>query len=514
MLLKIKSVILVSMFSLMVFAQEKSTYPYYRDALYLGNIYSGSTNPVAISHAPFLSVADIGIKYHFEDGDFRAKDQTGKETGFDVSMWGIKKFNRISFEGGISYYNDVQRDKSWNTTLFIAPSNPFILADSVASRYNVERFNLNGGFAYEISPMVKLGLRAFYEVGSSADQTDPRPDTKAMKFRINPGFTFSLSRYWELGISGEYRMMNEQTDYTCVRTEKNYTFFLFSGLGTYLGRTGVSYSRQYKGRAYNGALQAVFANGFISNMIEAGIDRNQEEAIDGGKSDKFLGGKYNNSTFFVTERFQVRSERLYHNITFDVRYSDSKGTWYNQKQMNSDTGEGYWEVMSSEIKHKEKTMTARLGYRMDMMRGETPTLTWSVTAGYGKTETHNYPEDYTADHSYIDVKADIAKHFKIKKSVFTVSLYGNYRNKLSADLDTRDLRIYDEYTLPMWGYATASAVGAGGGLNVKLPLPFKGFISYLGIFARGGYVTCLSSEYEPLKKANRSHVYAGVNFIF
>lgn len=173
----------------------------YRDVMWLENSWAGSVNPVSIAKVPLESLFGLRVKYGLLDGNFRQVDEAEKENDLQVSIFGIKKLNKMVFEGNIGYYNQIQYDRKWNSTLFISPQNPFILADSIAGKFNLEKFVLHGGFAWNLSSRVNVGLRADYEVGSVADQTDPRPDTKSMRFGLTPGIAFRLSEQFSLGMS-------------------------------------------------------------------------------------------------------------------------------------------------------------------------------------------------------------------------------------------------------------------------------------------------------------------------
>ncbi len=455
------------------------------DVLYLENIRSETDNPTAISYSTIDHSTDILIGYGYHNGDFVSIDKSAKVKSLLIDISGLKKMKRIAFEGGISYQNTTEKNRRWNTSLYIAPDNPFVLADSVGSDYSVEKFVLNGGFSWDALAWLKFGIKANYEVGSSADQTDPRPDTKGMRFDITPGLDFKLSPQINIGLSAGARLLNEETKYTNVVGTTNYDFFLMNGLGNYYLQNGTSYQRRYKGSAWHGNVQSVWTGtSGISNLLAIGMEKNSERAEDGGTQRLFLGGKYRSTRYDIADRLSIRRKSVAHNISLKASLHRNDGIWYDQKSI-SDNGEmTYWEVVNSSIKHKENRKEASISYRFDLLRHSVPTLTATANVGITQSETTNYPNEYRQKYSNVVINAQITKYTMLKKCLFIVSASGGYQSNLSASLYATGITLANQYTIPMFDYLTADAYTIAGKIEVKFPLSLKKFQSYLGTYIK------------------------------
>ena len=125
-----------------VFAQDQNTgtvnvsqpqKQWYAEELFLQNIRYGSQNPVSISFNPYSQLNDFNISYNKGEGSFKPVDGAGKSGMTDVNIYGVKKVNRISFEGSLYYGVHQLDDSRWNNTVLLSENNPFIVADSLVS---------------------------------------------------------------------------------------------------------------------------------------------------------------------------------------------------------------------------------------------------------------------------------------------------------------------------------------------------------------------------------------------
>ncbi|MGM9620310.1 MAG: DUF6850 family outer membrane beta-barrel protein, partial [Bacteroidaceae bacterium] len=204
----------------------------YRDRQYLGNVTYGSESPVSLRYMPLTDIADIHVGYRHAGGDFHLVDEPGRLNSWVASFTGMKRVSKVTFAGGLVYENSTLRDRCWNNTLFISPNNPYIIADSLKSKFGNEVFRLDGAAAYALNDRLTLALRAKYDVGSSATQKDPRPEIKGMRFNLAPGVEYRMGRH-AVGASANVRWLSEQVSHTVLRTTTKQYVFLFQGLGVY-----------------------------------------------------------------------------------------------------------------------------------------------------------------------------------------------------------------------------------------------------------------------------------------
>ena len=181
----------------------------------------GALNPTFIKDLPLKQLATLKVSYGIKEGDFHKLDKSGDTQDLLIDVYGVKKLDKVSFEGGMSYRNGKENQRRWNATLYQAEYNPFILADSIPSNYVVEQFTLDGRFSWEPIELIRFGINAFYEVGATSDEQDPRLETKGMRFTINPGIDFKVSDYLKVGATGGVRLFNENSRYSTVETALN-----------------------------------------------------------------------------------------------------------------------------------------------------------------------------------------------------------------------------------------------------------------------------------------------------
>lgn len=484
----------------------------YDDITYLGNIATGSDNPTYISDIPAEQYSKIGVSYGIGKGGFHNIDESGDTRGLHVSAYGFKKLEKVAFEGGISYYNGAEDERKWKTTLYLDEKNPFILADTENSNYALEKFTIDGRFSWQVLPVMRFGINAYYEVGVNSDEQDPRAEVKGMRFKINPGFDFKLSDKIHLGLTGGVRIFSEGTAYTCAVTATTYRYLLMSGLGTYYLQAGNSYQRDTKGMQWDASLQLVWKRPAAGNYLQIGVGSNSEKNTDGGTTRQFLGGEFSSDFLFIKERFQYKKGRSVHNIELAGKLQKNEGVWYDQKSVTTG-GNTYWEVMNSSVKHKESAAEGSIAYRFDRLDGSYPSWSAGVKATFRYSDTYNYPDKYNMQ--YFTMLADVycTKHIAIKRSFLSLTLGGRYGRALSSDISVDGLELADEYTYLIYWYITAPYYDIYGRAETKIAIRAKKLSSYIGL-----YVEASTEQYvgdiATYSGTHFNKVEGGVNFSF
>ena len=457
----------------------------YKDCMYLNNVAYGNINPSFIKDLPIDAFATLEVSYGAGKGDFHQIDKSGKISDLLVSVYGVRKLSDVSFEGGMTYRNGTEAQRRWNATLYQSDRNPFILADSVFSNYSTEEFTLDGRFSWEPIELIRFGVNADYLVGTTSDEGDPRLETKGMRFTINPGIDFKVSKHVKIGATGGIRLFNENSKYSTVETGNTSSFFVMSGMGTCMDRGGTSYQREVKGMGYFANLQIFWQRPGYGNMLDAGFEMENENAVDGGTTERFLGGKYSNTKLFATERFTFTKGKFVHNFELGASMENIKGIWYNQKTVTDKIGHSEWVVMNEEVKHKESRMSGNFAYRMDVLaKSGQPSWTTGVNAAFVNSDIKNYPNVYYQKYMNVKAGAFVKKTFQIKKSILSLSVGGDYKMNLSKSIDMLPIeRLRDKYTYPMFDFTTANYYDAYAKLETKIPIVGKRFTSYIGAFA-------------------------------
>lgn len=456
----------------------------YKDYMFLNNGAYGSLNPTFMRDLPLGQLATLQVSYGAGMGDFHKLDKSGDVRDLLVEVYGVKKLESVSFEGGMSYRNGKEKQRRWNSTLYQAEDNPFILADSVFSNYTVEQFTLDGRFSWEPLDLLRFGINALYEVGATSDEQDPRLETKGMRFTINPGIDFKVSKHVKIGATGGVRLFNENSRYSTVETAINSSFFVMKGFGLSLNNGGTSYQRETKGTAWFAALQVYMNRPGYTNFLNGGIEQNREKAIDGGTTQQFVGGEYRTRKIFVNDRFSFAKNKYVHNIEVFGGYDKVEGIWYDQKYITNSRGQSYWEPKLKSIIYTQDLWQTALKYRFDVLNaGNTPS--WTVSAGvkYANSDIKNYPDGYKQSYQNLDANISLSKHFSIKKAVLSLSALGNYMVNLETGLLLGDdIELKDKYTIPMYNYITSDSYSVQGRIETKIPVMSKRFTSYVGAY--------------------------------
>ncbi|MDE6335141.1 MAG: hypothetical protein K2L34_01105 [Muribaculaceae bacterium] len=488
---------------------------------YLGNISYGSANPVALNYMPLPDIADIHVAYRHEDGDFHLIDQAASSNLWLVNFSGMKRLGKVTFGGSLVYRNATLNDRAWNNTLFVSANNPFIIGDSIKSKFNPETFHLDGGAAYKVGENLLLGLSANYDVGSSATQKDPRPEIKGMRFRLTPGVEYAFGLH-NIGLSGEVEWLSEEVTHTVVRTTTKQYVFLFQGLGVFETKDALGYRRKYNGTHWGAQIQYTFNNSAtapVSNFFQAGYYSEFEDAIDGSSNMKYKGGRYNGTGFSFQDRFMLRvSENTVHNITLNASMSDSKGRWYTQRQSTDANGNLTYEVINESDNLESTYMDFGVGYRYDRLSTSgVPTFQVGAKGIFSNTETKN--KIYAAKENYSNAlfALDALKRFKVKKGWIGASLNAAYRMNLESKINLNEMPptysvIMQNYTRPAFAALTTDFWQAGLSLSYSLPVSVLGYGSLLEIKIDGDYRN--RTKTVPGENNDRFTLGAQVGFVF
>ena len=122
------------------------------------NIRYTSLNPSRISFNSYKNKGVAKLDYTIGRGSYRPVDEGRQSNHLKFYMGGIKNLGKVDVSGFISYRNLQEKDKKWNSTLFLNPDNPFVLCDSVASDATTESFEMGMTASYAWNESWKGGI--------------------------------------------------------------------------------------------------------------------------------------------------------------------------------------------------------------------------------------------------------------------------------------------------------------------------------------------------------------------
>jgi len=522
-IIKITSAVVLSLLSVVSFAQKNVRLPLFSELNRIGNAGWYSRNPTAISDNPVGDMVRIDLGYGLSRGDFHDIDESSRTGAFDARVKGYHRFGKVDCFGALSYRYDRQNDRRWNSTMYISDANPFILADSVRSDFRIEEFDLRGGVSYSPIKQLSLGLNLRYLTGSSANQTDPRPKTDAMHLVINPGIAYRIAGRFMLGLSADIDILRESITHTIINTQESYSYFRFKGMGdvsTYTSSSLGSYPRNYSGQTYRGAFQFSASNrdGSVSDFLELYYLSGGEDARDGGTAFTFMGGDFSRSGYGLSNRFMVRGPRLVHEIALSASYEKADGIWYDQRAERDPNNNNaiYYKILNKALINRTTERDLSLGYRMDFVEGGRPVLSWFVSGRMLSSETLHYEGDgYMQKYTKVMARLGAVKHVDMRRCLLSVSLAGEYALPLEQSMRAME-KLLAEYTAPAFEYASASQGAGLFNISAQFPVDFSGFSTWIGVYADAQmrFYTG-NSKFSSLYDSTRFGAFkVGVNLIF
>lgn len=485
----------------------------YRDVSKIYNITDGSNNPALLGRLVYKSLADVNIGYAHKSGSLHDVDDGKVINGLDVGFYGIQKVGKLSFEGLFVYDNSRLCNRNWNSTLYVSPENPYKIGDTYEGNFTNETFHLNGGFAYDISPVWSAGLRADFKAGSSADQTDPRPDIDGIRFNINPGATYKFNDF-TFGLSGQYERLSESSEYTVVRTTINYPVSLMQGLMEPVSRQAIGHDRKYTGNLFGGNLQFGWNTDAFENFLDLGITHNQEKAEDGSTSSKYRGGKYVSNKYSVSDRFKIYRDKMVYQAFASADYSKIDGTTYDQQQTSDANGNERWDLLGSSITYKNKIVNAELGCSADVMTEDsTPKISGQVKVGMHSEQEKEFPDEYQQKYTIGYLDLDAKYHFNVRKVFLTANAGARFNTRMSNSQDLQGTIYDNSYLVPKYEYASAKFFRVRARMEAQMPLTINTLRTWVGVYAAYSY-TKYNGDYALLKDSKRHTVDLGVSMCF
>lgn len=511
---KFLSLLAISFSILPVAAQDaakdgniKTDKSWFEQELYLQNISYGSANPVSISKNPYSVLNTVEASFSHIDGSFHGINEPQDAVLKDFNFYGVKKAGRVSFEGSLQYNIHDLNNTRWGNPVLISENNPFIIADtlvydSIPNDQNRETFNLNGGFSWQVSDRMALGLRAGYYVGSRADQADPRFFAQAARTGINPGLEYKLSDSFLIGLS-----MNAQVYHEIVKMSvkdnlldpAHTIIFLLGEFGNYEVVNTTGYNRRYNGKVYGGSLQTTYTGKKLSDFLEIGVNLNMEEAVDGGTSFEKKGGDFKDMSISFNNRLQISTPGMIHNVGISAGISSISDKKYKQKARYDEFAMEVWDILSSEIVEKDQNVNADLYYRLDLLEEGKSMFTAKINGGIDMVDIKEYPDEYYVKYSLLNVGALVSKRFAFDNIGIDINASGKYvmaLNELDCLLPMGTAgrkRISNGYFTPKYQYNGAeyyqACVWAGvsyrleKGQNIRLGGGYS-MSGYLGDYSR------------------------------
>jgi hypothetical protein len=456
-----------------------------------------TTNPASI----YFVTDDIGkvdFTYHNIQGDYREPTEPSKISALTVNSEGYSKYKKLSFYGTFDYELAKLNNRKWSNVLFLSPLNPYTLADSIGGDYDREVFRIQGGIASSAAGnKIQWGILATYQVGSSADQKDPRPLINATRYSLRPGVIYQMGK-WALGIDLLAEGYKEKIDIDVVNYNVTNHYFLFMGLGNYSPQSGDSYTRNYSGNTIQGNLQLYFRGNDLENIMQVGYQKIFETARDGAASNGFKGGDFKSNQINLQNTLKIIQPQSIHFISFKTVYDLPKGIWYDQKLLTGPNNTTYWEVYNQSVRFKQNILNLELVYSFIKLKNTLKNYSLGATASFTNNKSECFPEKYSVKFSnvYFEINGNKAFYTK-KRSEVSIGFKTGYRKNLTTENVTEGIKLQKIITLPGLWYNTVNSVYLGATLAAgkKVIVKDQKILPYLEINAGSYFIPTLEKYY-------------------
>lgn len=312
-------------------------------------------NPAVNQWRRDFSLNDIAVRFDMRDEDRPVDAMLGDRDltwSFDARSYMKHRSNTL---WGRAFYDNGHIDNiTWNETSEPQMAYPYLLADAVGGRMNVERYSFMGGYASH-NDTWSWGGEMGYTAGLYYRDVDPRPRNVTARLQLAAGAGRNVSDNYLVAASlafMKYKQTNNVAFYSELGNEK---LFHLTGLGNdYRRFAGTAYSTYYKGYRWAAtlnlhptggrglALATTLATFSLDNvlttlnklpMAHVGLRKLEAEAA------------WLDSTFFVTAHLnasrRVGTENIFGDATAGVYNQIAALDNYHENRVSLDL-EGAW----------------------------------------------------------------------------------------------------------------------------------------------------------------------------
>ena len=132
--------------------------------------------------------------------------------------------------GGASYHNGKTADQQWCEASDYHLVYPYVTADSIGGRLNMERYAFDGGWAGRYGRWT-LGTSLSYVAGHYYRSVDPRPRNVTGTLDLGVGATYRFAPDYVVGLSANYQRYRQSNDIEFVSELGETKIYHLTGLG-------------------------------------------------------------------------------------------------------------------------------------------------------------------------------------------------------------------------------------------------------------------------------------------
>lgn len=236
-------------------------------------------NPAVMQFKRDYSLSEVKVGYNSRSENQAVDVQQGNKDhtlAFDASTY-MK--HRNSTLWGEAYYNNGRiKGINWNETSEPQVVQPYLLADSVGGKMNVERYSFMGGWA-SYNGRLAVGASIGYTAGLYYRNVDPRPRNVTARLDAQVGIGYNVWNGYVLAASLNYRKYKQTNNvafYSELGSDKifhlvgfacDYNRFAGTGIQTYYNGNRLGATLNFHPTTGQGFSASVDASRFSFNNI-------------------------------------------------------------------------------------------------------------------------------------------------------------------------------------------------------------------------------------------------------
>ncbi len=236
-------------------------------------------NPAIMQFKRDYSLSEVKVEFNRRSENHAVDVQQGSKNHTLVFDAGTFMKHRNSTLWGEAYYNNGRiKGINWNETSEPMVVQPYLLADSVGGKMNVERYSFMGGWA-SYNGKLALGASIGYTAGLYYRNVDPRPRNVTACLDAQVGIGYRLWRDYVMAASVNYRKYKQTNNvafYSELGSDKifhlvgfayDYSRFAGTGILTYYNGNRLGATLNFHPAHGRGFSASVNASRFSFNNI-------------------------------------------------------------------------------------------------------------------------------------------------------------------------------------------------------------------------------------------------------
>jgi hypothetical protein len=482
--------LLLCTFTTSIFAQNTDDVtPASLERIKLTSMWHNTANAAGNVFDEVKKYSNVDMNYQYYNGNFHRPQQAKDGNSLQFASEGNLLLNKTRVWGFFSYHRDRLNSTEFNASILDPYRGmPYYVADTVASDWRNQHYQLGFKVAQPLGNMFSVGIEGWYLASTGAKQRDPRTDNNQMTLILKPSVAMALGENHRVGLTFEYYNLKEESDMQNVNDYVDQTYYSMYGLGTAIIGLGSGRTTNYEGNNFGGSLQYE-CKGDIDVLLEGSYNKKVEDV-----KYSFTNPKHDASVrdrvWKGSAQFQKECCSLINalNVVYYNHHIDGIQTITQRDNTEAQQG---WMTLYSSVRSKYTTNNVSAEYTMMKKRADEYAWKWNALLQY-----MNENDEYLLPHSvmkYENIKLGIGGKANIKISDKMVN-----RLLLGADF------FYNDNLSGRYQY---------GGSHADYPVVTKFETTDLNYLITDFYGVNLSAVYSQKVKGDlKADIYAKANF--